>query len=443
MRTISPMIFAFSLIAAVCQAEPGDYRNEAVSIVERIQMKAPPASLYEEYGNIMETFAKAEELFEQKRLDEAERMFHLTLLKSSLYEEKVLDLKKTPGSPDQPNPASPATGGPAINPALPASRGAVPPGGESVPNTPVLLAEDASETSPIPSSMIIGKKTIYTVKKGETLRMVGARFGVNWRVIARDNSLDPGKSLKPGQQLRINTTRIIPKAILEGIVINIPERTLYLFKGRKLEKTLPVGLGMKKSRDAALWQTPTGKFRIVSKVKDPTWFVPSSIQSEMRQKGKPVKSVVPPGDRNPLGKYALKTSLAGILIHGTISPDSVYGFNSHGCVRVLPSNMQEIFNEIRVNTGGEIIYQPIKLAASSDGRIFLEVHGDIYDRYKNLEEVAKGLITRNNVAQKVDWVKVRSLVKKRSGIPEDVTMRHPVPPLRTSMNQGPAGAAIR
>jgi L,D-transpeptidase ErfK/SrfK len=307
----------------------------------------------------------------------------------------------------------------------------------------VLLAEDATETSPIPSTMIIGRKTLYTVKKGETLRMVGARFGVNWRVIARDNSLDPGKNLKPGQQLRINTTRIIPKAILEGIVINIPERTLYLFKGKKLEKTLPVGLGMKKSRDAALWQTPTGKFRIVSKVKDPTWFVPSSIQSEMRQKGKTVKSVVPPGDRNPLGKYALKTSLAGILIHGTISPDSVYGFNSHGCVRVLPSNMQEIFNEIRVNTGGEIIYQPIKLAASADGRIFLEVHGDIYDRHKNLEEVAKGLITRNNVAQKVDWVKVRSLVKKRSGIPEDVTMQHPVPPLRISMNQSPAGAAIR
>jgi len=130
MRTISPIIFAFSLIAAaVSQAEAGDYRNEAVSIVERIQMKAPPAPLYEEYGNIMETFAKAEELFEQKRPDEAERMFHLTLLKSSLYEEKVLDLKKTPGSSDQSNPASPATGEPAIDPALPALQGGSPPRG--------------------------------------------------------------------------------------------------------------------------------------------------------------------------------------------------------------------------------------------------------------------------------------------------------------------------
>lgn len=484
MRSISPGVLAITLItAAVCQAETRNYRNEAASVVERMQMKAPPTPLYAEYGNIVETFAKAEELFEQKHVDEAERLFHLTLLKSSLYEEKVLDLKETPGSADKANPASshhpidtnsgkdaddvprpidaplpngvrpdrttrpstamPASSDPAIGTSRTGLREGFPARGESVPNTPVTQAEEESETSPIPSSMIIGKKTVYTVKKGESLRTVGARFGVNWKTIARENGLDPGKNLKPGQKLRINTTRIIPKAMLEGIVINIPERTLYLFKGKKLEKTLPVGLGMRKSHDASPWQTPTGKFRIVSKVKDPTWFVPPSIQSEMRQKGKTVKSIVPPGDRNPLGKYALKTSMAGIMIHGTISPDSVYGFNSHGCIRVLPRNMQEIYNDIRVNTGGEIIYQPVKIALSDDGRIFLEVHGDIYDRYKNLEEVAKALIIRNNAQQKVDWEKVRTLVKRKSGIPEDVTMQAPETPLRTSMNRVSSAPATR
>jgi L,D-transpeptidase ErfK/SrfK len=430
MRALVVTALAISLISTVSRAEPENYRDKATSVVERMQLRPPHASLYEEYGDIVETFSTAEDLFDRKRIEEAEKLYRLTLIKHSQYEQRLHAVEQEQGEAPAGDHPLPVLGGEKREEG---GTPDVPAGGDDL----------TEETAPAPSAMIVVRKTVHTVRKGETLRTVGARFGVNWQTVARDNGIDSQKGLKPGQKLQINTTRIVPKTMVEGILINIPERTLYLFKGRKLEKTLPVGLGMGKSRQASVWQTPTGKFRIVSKIKDPTWFVPPSIQAEMRKQGKTVKSVVPPGGRNPLGRYALKTSMSGILIHGTIAPNSVYGFNSHGCIRVLPGNMQEIYKDIQVNTNGEIIYQPVKLAVSDDGRIFIEVHGDVYDRLGNLEEVAKGLIIKYNAQQKVDWEKVRATVRNKSGFPEDVTVREPPETRRTGDKQAEAEAPAR
>jgi L,D-transpeptidase ErfK/SrfK len=225
----------------------------------------------------------------------------------------------------------------------------------------------------------------------------------------------------PGQILTINTRRIVPKTLQDGIVINIPDSTLYFFKNRKLEKVLPVGLGKTSLTDLENWQTPTGKFRILSKIKDPAWHVPASIQKEMKLEGKRVKTFVPPGNDNPLGKFALKTSLPGILIHSTIAPESIYTFSSHGCIRVLASSMETIFNEVPINTSGEIIYQPVKLALSDNGLIFLEVHPDVYDRHENLQTLTKRLIKKSNLELLVDWDKVKSSLQRKAGVPEDIT----------------------
>jgi L,D-transpeptidase ErfK/SrfK len=252
--------------------------------------------------------------------------------------------------------------------------------------------------------------------------MIGANLGVGWRTIARENDLDPKQPLESGQELVINTRRIIPKTLQAGILINIPDRTLYLFKDKKLEMAVPVALGMPAYQDYGDWRTPTGHFRILSKMKNPTWHVPHSIQTEMKQNKRKVVTELPPGSENLLGKYALKTSLAGIMIHSTINPESIYNFASHGCIRIHPKNMEEIFPEIPLHANGEIVYQPVKLAFSDDGRVFIEVHGDIYKRFKKLDEVAKELIIKNKAEQRVDWDKVRTLLRKKSGIPEDVTL---------------------
>ncbi len=271
-------------------------------------------------------------------------------------------------------------------------------------------------------SRLIGGTFVYLVKKRESLRMVGAKMGTDWRIIAKENRLDPTKNLEPGQKILIDNRKIVPKFMQDGIVINIPDRTLYLFRDNQLAKALPVGLGRKQQGRKADWRTPTGKFSIVGKQKNPTWHVPPSIRKEMQQTGKTVKVTVPPGNRNPLGKYAMRTSLSGVLIHSTIFPESVYGFSSHGCIRMLPGNIEELFNDVNAKTNGEIIYQPVKMAVTGEGRIFLEVHADVYNRRKNLENEVERLIAANGAGSRVDWDKIRTSLKSKSGKAEEVTL---------------------
>ncbi len=269
---------------------------------------------------------------------------------------------------------------------------------------------------------IIGGDILYTVQRGDTLMLIGARTGVNWWKIAKDNSLDTKKSLKPGRQLKINTRRIVPVTIDSGIIINIPDRTLYYFRDSRLAKSFSVGLGLLRSKTASSWKTPTGRFTVVEKKKNPTWFVPPSIQEEMALEGKEVVTSVPPGPNNPLGRYALRTSLPGILIHETINPSSVNQYRSHGCIRVLPHDMPQFFEEVELNTPGELLYKPVKAAISDKDRVFLEAHRDVYSRIKDMKEEARAQLEKINAAHKADWIKVEKVLNERSGIAEDVTL---------------------
>jgi hypothetical protein len=142
----------------------------------------------------------------------------------------------------------------------------------------------------------------------------------------------------------------------------------------------------------------------------------------MRLEGKEVIESVPPGPENPLGKYAMKTSLPGILIHSTLKPWSIYTFASHGCVRVYPDKMEHLFQQVKINTRGEIIYQPVKLETTENGRILLEAHADIYTKTKGVEAEARRLINSMKLADRVDWKKVKKVTSKKAGVAIDVTL---------------------
>ncbi len=265
------------------------------------------------------------------------------------------------------------------------------------------------------SDTLIGGERIYTIQKGDSLVLIAAKLGVDWQIIARENNVDPAQLLKIGRTLKVSAKKIVPRNVANGIIINIPDRTLYYFKDGKMAGASPVGLG---NID---WETPTGTFTITSKQKDPTWHVPEAIQAEMAMKGQPVKTSVPPGPDNPLGKYALRTSLEGILLHETIWPTTVYQFRSHGCIRVPSELMEKLFGDVRVGTKGEIIYEPIKIAVTAEGRVFLEVHRDIYKKLKSMDTEAKMRLQKRGVSSMVNWEKVDKAIRERSGLAQDVT----------------------
>jgi len=267
------------------------------------------------------------------------------------------------------------------------------------------------------ADLIIGGETSYVVQQGDCLISIGAKLGVGWQNIVKQNQLDVAARLKIGTQLMVNTLRIVPKTVADGIIINIPEGMLYFFKNGE-PTALPVGPGKSDRK----WQTPLGRFTITAKAKNPTWHVPLSIQEEMEMNGQPVETLVEPGPDNPLGKYAFRTSLADILIHATIWPTTVHQWRSHGCIRMLPEHIEKLFPMVAVGTKGEIIYEPVKLAQTSEGRVFLEVHRDIYRKMQSLPGEVKKNIEKRSLTDKVDWNKISVIVNEKLGIAEDVTL---------------------
>ena len=272
------------------------------------------------------------------------------------------------------------------------------------------------------ANRIIGGESTYIVREGDSLSLIAARHGTRIDMIVSKNHLDPEKPIHEGQELTVNTRKIVPMTLHNGIVINIPDRMLYFFQNGSLQQYFPVGLGRIPGKTSGNWSTPLGSFLVLRKEKNPTWYVPKSIQQEMEKQGNPVKTVVPPGPENPLGEYAIKISIPGILIHETIAPASVYAFRSHGCIRVMPEHIVSFFEKVEINTPGEVIYKPVKAAVSDEGKIFLEVHRDFYGRMKDVKGETIQIIRQLGVSEKVNWEKVESMIKEKSGIAEDITL---------------------
>lgn len=232
---------------------------------------------------------------------------------------------------------------------------------------------------------IVGREFDYSIEKGDSLSGIGARFGVSAKALAAQNGITLSAKLRPGQVLRVDNRHIVPGVLQDGILINLPQRLLFLFEDGRLVAWYPVAVGQPD------WQTPTGSYKIVTRETDPVWDVPVSIQREMRQKGERVRTKVPPGPDNPLGEYWMGLSATCCGIHSTNAPQSVYQFKTHGCVRMGPDDAEDLFYRVEVGIPVEIIYEPVLMARNPDGTTLLEVHPDVYRRTGNHVERATGI----------------------------------------------------
>ncbi len=406
------------IVAALClllqTPAQADIRSEAMAMLAKLRQEGIASRFPEELRSLDATVATGEMYYQLNEPQQAERYYRLATQKGLRLQER---LEPAPRLHSQ----HPALSRPPVITTLDAPSE---PAGNTEPRqqTEETPAPAPSPAQPIQSAKLVGTIGRYTVVKNDTLRLVASKLGVRRSQLIAQNRLNPKAYLRIGQVLRYNNQRIIPYSRLKnGILINIPDLMLYYFQKGRLAYATAVALGTPERSNGTLWQTPVGRFWVINKAKEPTWTVPLSIQEEMRHEGREVITSIPPGADNPLGKYALKTSLPGILIHSTSEPWSIYSYASHGCIRVYPDRMKELFKVVKVNTPGEIIYRPVKAAVTGEGRILLEVHGDIYAKTKGLEYETKTLLHAMKIAGKVDWTKVRKVIAHRSGVAEEVT----------------------
>ena len=267
---------------------------------------------------------------------------------------------------------------------------------------------------PALSHMVAGGDSEYEVKPGDFLIAIGARFGVPAKILARENKIPYEAIIRPGQKLHIHNPHIVPVETRDGILINLPQLLLFLFQQGKLVAAYPVGLGK------STWPTPEGKFRIVTREINKTWKVPKSIQEEMRREQKIVQEELPPGPENPLGDHWLGLSMWGYGIHGTIAPSSIYHFRSHGCIRLHPDDVADLFQRVKISTPGRIIYQPVLMAQLEDGQVLLEVHQDVYNKGIDPEQTVRDMVEANGLDQAIDWELAEKVIAAQDGLAEEV-----------------------
>ncbi|WP_448268411.1 L,D-transpeptidase [Nostoc sp. DSM 114159] len=121
------------------------------------------------------------------------------------------------------------------------------------------------------------------------------------------------------------------------LLLFLKQRKLYVYRGDVLQASYPVAIGKPK------WETPTGKFKVLNMVKNPTWRNPFVNYTE----------IIPPGLENPLGERWIGFWTDGkdqIGFHGTYKRDSVGKAISHGCVRMYNEDVRKLYEMVTIGT---------------------------------------------------------------------------------------------
>jgi L,D-transpeptidase ErfK/SrfK len=277
-----------------------------------------------------------------------------------------------------------------------------------------VLLSGLAQPAPPPAVQLAGGPVDYCVAAGDSLESLAARFGVDAATIARRNGLDPRGRLRAGRAVRIDAVHLVPSSD-RPVVVNLPQRMLFVRTAEGV-RAFPIAAGRPG------WQTPRGPFTIVEKEEDPTWDVPVSIQREMERTGKPVLTHVAPGPENPLGKFFLRTSLPNIGIHGTNAPRSIHRLVTHGCIRVHPDLIGDLFALVPAGTEGEVVYRPV-LVGVVGGRVYIEVNPDAYGCAPLTLSALRDAAEQAAASASIDWALAADALKLREGVAVDVTAK--------------------
>ncbi len=188
----------------------------------------------------------------------------------------------------------------------------------------------------------------YVVQPNEILSKIVKDQGlaVDWRFILRINGIRDARNVRAGQRLKLISGPF-------HAVIAKSEYRLDLYLGRAPNlvyvASFPVGLGEFNS-------TPTGLFQVreSSKLIDPGWTNPRTRQYYASK-----------DPENPIGERWIglegleehNRDLSGYGIHGTIEPESIGRQSSMGCIRMLPGDV-EIVYEVMVEGASTIEIRP-------------------------------------------------------------------------------------
>ncbi|MGH8209728.1 MAG: L,D-transpeptidase family protein, partial [Steroidobacteraceae bacterium] len=265
---------------------------------------------------------------------------------------------------------------------------------------------------------------------------IARRFNVGYEEILRANpKVDPWL---PGadKPIVVPTQFIIPNAPRTGIVINIAAMRLFYFPPHQsgpphksgepqVVITHPIGIGK------VGWSTPEGVTKIVRRQADPTWRVPVSVLKEHRENGEELEKVIGPGPDNPLGKFAFYLQWPGYLIHGTNKPAGVGLRSSHGCIRLYPEDIAQLYDTVPIGTQVRVVNQPFVFGWRGN-QLYMQAFDVLEDDTRDWKKAPRKLLSKSLAAnlqkqlkaheEQVNWDLVTTLSHSPRGVPVPISL---------------------
>jgi len=226
-------------------------------------------------------------------------------------------------------------------------------GGKVVTNIPVPVSVDRAAISkfvgriereqarePVDASLDM-TLTSVSVTSARSGRRLAARDALVARLTRRLTSRTEQRTLQA------RTVRVAPQITDEkvfdatpvAVTVSRTERLARVFRRGKLVQTYTVAVGSPE------FPTPTGRFVVQTMQKNPSWNVP---QSEWA--GSLAGETIPGGDpRNPLVARWIGFN-GSVGFHGTNSAGSLGSAASHGCIRMNPGDVTDLFERVRPAT---------------------------------------------------------------------------------------------
>lgn len=130
----------------------------------------------------------------------------------------------------------------------------------------------------------------------------------------------------------------VPEPVNESpvsLVVDLSDRRVYVYEAERVKTSFRIAVGR------AGWETPTGRYEVMSMVENPTWQHPFTGE------------IVPPGSGNPLGARWIGFWTDGknsIGFHGTPNEETVGRAASHGCIRMYNDDVMTLFEMVQVST---------------------------------------------------------------------------------------------
>ena len=275
---------------------------------------------------------------------------------------------------------------------------------------------------------MIGAIRQIKTRKEDTLLDIARANNLGYvEILAANPGIDPWI---PGDSTKITlpTGHLLPSGPHKGLLLNLIDQRLYYFPPHNgIIQSYPIGTGQE------AWGTPQGSTKIVRKKLNPTWHVPKSIRKAEPE----LPAIIKPGPDNPLGGHALYLGWPTYLIHGTNNPWGVGRRVSHGCIRMYPEGIEQLFPQVLLGTPVTIVSEEMK-TGWVDGELMMEVHPNLEQNMEiergeeptpaPIPEMAYRLVqVAGKRAKFINWKTAKTAAKERAGLP--------VPVLKATHNQ--------